>query len=50
MHALNLETLNLKAEGVTNFAAIIIQRSNPDAVAILNEFHEYLEVLRKPEE
>ena len=45
-----VDHFEIKAEGVTNFAAIIIQRSNPDAVAIINEFHEYLEVLRKPEE
>ena len=44
-----VDHFELRAEGVTNFAAIIVQASNPKASDILTEFHEYLEILQKPE-
>ena len=39
----------MKAEGVDNFAAIIVQKSNPMINQIISEFNDVIEELRKPE-
>lgn len=44
------DTIEMEAEGVENFAAIIVQKSNPRISQIISEFNEVVEELRKPEE
>jgi hypothetical protein len=42
--------VNIKAEGVDNFAAIIVQRSNPDIDTIISQFDEFINFMNdKPE-
>lgn len=42
--------VNIKAEGVDNFAAIIVQRSNPDIDTIISQFDEFINFMSdKPE-
>ena len=43
-----IEHFEIEAEGVMNFAAIIVQRKNPHIGNILTEFHEAIEELKKP--
>ena len=43
-----VEHFEITADGITNFAAIIVQVSNPKVDEIVTEFNDYLEVLRKP--
>ncbi len=43
------DTIEMKAEGVDNFAAIIVQKSNPMIDQIISEFNEVIEELKKPE-
>ena len=43
------DTIEMKAEGVDNFAAIIVQKSNPMINQIISEFNDVIEELRKPE-
>ncbi len=40
----------MKAEGVDNFAAIIVQKNNPRIKQIVSEFNEVVDELRKPDE
>lgn len=43
-----LDTVEITAEGVDNFAAIIVQRNNPQFEQIINEFNEVVAELKKP--
>lgn len=42
------DTVEITAEGVDNFAAIIVQKSNPQLHQIIAEFNEVVEELKKP--
>lgn len=44
------DSIEMKAEGIDNFAAIIVQKSNPRIHQIISEFNEVINELRKPEE
>lgn len=44
------DTVQMKAEGIDNFAAIIVQKNNPNLNQIVCEFNHVVEVLKhKPE-
>lgn len=43
-----VDHFEITADGVTNFAAIIVQVSNPKVNEIVTEYNDYLEILRKP--
>ena len=42
--------VNIKAEGIDNFAAIIVQKSNPEIETIISQFDEFVNLMiDKPE-
>ena len=43
-----IEHVEIEAEGIINFAAIIVQKSNPRLNAIVDDFHSAIEELQKP--
>ena len=44
-----LKTAKINEEKVSNFAALIVQKSNPRLQEIINDFDETIEILTKPE-
>lgn len=44
------DTVEITSEDVDNFAAIIVQQSNPQLPQIIKEFNEVVQELKKPEE
>lgn len=49
-HLYYFDTIEIEAEGTDNFAAIIVQRNNPDLQNIISEFNSVVETLKnKPE-
>lgn len=49
-HLFYFDTVEMQSEGVDNFAAIIVQKSNPELNAIISEFNEVVATLKdKPE-
>ena len=43
-----VEHVEIEAEGIVNFAAIIVQRTNPHLDMIVDDFHSAIEELTKP--
>ena len=43
-----VEHLDIEAEGIANFAAIIVQKANPQLDSIIDDFHSAMEELQKP--
>ena len=43
-----VEHIEIEAEGITNFAAIIVQKTNPNIDIIISDFRSAIEELRKP--
>lgn len=43
-----VEHVEIEDEGIINFAAIIVQKTNPHLDMIINDFHSAIEELRKP--
>lgn len=43
-----VEHIEIEAEGITNFAAIIVQKTNPRLDVIIDEFRSAIEELQKP--
>ena len=43
-----VEHIEIEAEGVMNFAAIIVQKSNSSLGTIIADFHAAIEELQKP--
>lgn len=49
-HLFYFDTVSMKAEGVDNFAAIIVQKSNPKLQEIIDEFNSVVKILaNKPD-
>lgn len=49
-HLFYFDTCEVRADGVDNFAAIIVQKNNPDLERIINDFNQVVVTLRdKPE-
>lgn len=49
-HLFYFDTVSMTAEGVDNFAAIIVQKSNPKLQEIIDEFNSVVKILaNKPE-
>lgn len=44
-HLYYFDTVEIEAEGIRNFAAIIVQKSNPDLENIVREFNEVVSTL-----
>ena len=43
-----VEHVEIEAEGIINFAAIIVQKTNPHLETIIDDFHSAIDELQKP--